>query len=215
MSNDNIDPSKGQFIDPMFAVVIAAAVAETIVVWVKGNSVPSFFQVCIVTLGYVNLLLSWFGYHKSIAKAPIKGSLRFITTVALLPLYLLSIILFEKDFISIAIVYSLVFFLWSCWEYFKYIEYGDRKSFLSLQLKSFNLIVYVATAYLYCVNYLPISFQHYWVVINAEGLTLISIAIAVIALRIIKSAGEGSTAISRIIAEIKSLLFGKKDSSTT
>jgi len=208
MSNNNIDPSKGQFIDPMFAVVIAAAVAETIIVWAKGVSVPTFFHASIVTLGYVNLLLSWFGYHKSIVKTPIKGSLRFITTVTLLPLYLLSIILFDKDFIKVATVYSSVFFLWSCWEYFKYIEYEERKSFFSLQFKWVNLIVYFATGYLYIVPYLPANVQTFWIVINAEVAVLTCIAFAVIALRVIKSAGEGGTATARIFSEIKSLFFG-------
>jgi len=129
MNESNIDPSKGQFIDPMFAVVIAAAVSETVVTWAKGGALPSGFEACVVALGYINLLLSWFGYHKSISKKPIRGSLRFIITVILLPLYLLTIILSNKNFISVALVYGGIFFLWSCWEYFKFIEHNERKSF--------------------------------------------------------------------------------------
>lgn len=215
MINAKIDPSKGQFIDPMFAVVIAAAVTETVVAWAKGDSAPTWFQACVVTLGYVNLLLSWFGYHKSIAKKPIRGSLRFIITVVLLPLYLLTIILFDKDFIDIAIVYSVVFFLWSCWEYFKYIEHREQKNFFALQFRSFNLIVYFSTIYLYAISFLPNILQHYWVVTNAKGVSLTAIAIAVISLRVIKSAGTGDTAAAKIIAEVKALLFGAEESNTT
>lgn len=215
MSDSNIDPSKGQFIDPMFAVVIAAAVSETVVAWTKGATSPSLFQASVVALGYVNLLLSWFGYHKSIARKPIRGSLRFIITVVLLPLYLLTIILFSKDFFEIAIVYSGVFFLWSCWEYFKYIEHGERKGFFALQCRGFNLIVYSAALYLYLLSFLPVGYQKYWVVANADGLALAAIATAVISLRVVKSAGKGDTAAAKILAETRALLLGAEKSGTT
>jgi hypothetical protein len=213
MSEKIIDPSKGQFIDPMFAVVIAAAVAETIVVWVKGDCSPTLFQGCVVVLGYVNLLLSWFGYHKSVSLKPIKGSLRFAVTVVLLPLYLLTIILFQKDFINTALAYAAIFFLWSCWEYFKFIEYEDYKTFLSLQLRFFNIIVYLAAMLLYVVELLPDIFRSSWIAINAEVLTLSAIAFAIFLLRVVKSAGEGTTVAARISAEIRTLLFGEKGSS--
>ncbi|WP_034366633.1 hypothetical protein, partial [Comamonas testosteroni] len=71
MNEKNLDPSTGQFIDPMFAVMIAAAVAETILVWVKEGAIPDSFTLLVVMVGYVNLLLSWFGYHKSVLKSPI------------------------------------------------------------------------------------------------------------------------------------------------
>jgi len=215
MSESNIDPSKGQFIDPMFAVVIAAAVSETVVTWAKGGALPSGFQASVVTLGYVNLLLSWFGYHKSISRKPIKGSLRFIITVVLLPLYLLTIILFNKNFINVALVYAGIFFLWSCWEYFKYIEHDDRKSFISLQLQVFNLLVYAAALYLFGVSFIPSNWHQNWVIVNANEIALVAIAIAVISLRVVKSAGKGDTAAARIWAEIKALLFGADESTKT
>ena len=215
MNESNIDPSKGQFIDPMFAVVIAAAVSETVVTWAKGGALPSGFQACVVALGYINLLLSWFGYHKSISRKPIRGSLRFIITVVLLPLYLLTIILFNNNFLDIALIYGGIFFLWSCWEYFKYIEHGERKSFISLQFRSFNLIAYAAVIYLLGASFVPLNWQQNWFSVNANEIALSIIAFAVISLRVVKSAGKGNTAAARIWEEIKALLFGADESSKT
>lgn len=215
MNESNIDPSKGQFIDPMFAVVIAAAVSETVVTWAKGGALPSGFQACVVALGYINLLLSWFGYHKSISRKPIRGSLRFIITVILLPLYLLTIILFNKNFIGIALVYGGIFFLWSCWEYFKFIEYNERKSFTSLQFRSFNMIAYSAIIYLFAASFTPVTWQQNWFVVNANEIALGIIAAAVISLRVVKSAGKGNSATARIWEEIKALLFGADESNKT
>ncbi|MBC9229490.1 hypothetical protein HI850_009140 [bacterium SPL81] len=215
MSHSSVDPSRGQFIDPMFAVVIAAAVSETIIIWVKGETLPTLFQASVVTLGYINLLLSWFGYHKSISKKPILGSLRFINTVVLLPLYLLTIILFDKNFFHVALVYAGVFFLWTCWEYLKYIEHGEKKGFISLLMRGFNLIVFGVVIYLYVVSILPISWQQHWFVNHSNGIALAFLTLAIFTLRIVKSAGKGDTVTSRILTEIKTLLFGAKESSTT
>ena len=167
------------------------------------------------------MLLSWFGYHKSIARKPIRGSLRFIITVILLPLYLLSIILFNKDLIYIATVYSAIFCLWSCWEYFKYIEYGERKGFFALQFRLFNIIVYIALGFLYliassaAIPFLPVDIKSYFLVANAEVIVLVALATAIILLRVSKSAGKEGTKTAKIWSEVKALLFGTEESRTT
>jgi len=214
MSDSKIDPSTGQFIDPMFAVVIAAAVAETVVTWVKGGALPSGFSLCVVSLGYVNLLLSWFGYHKSILHKPIRGSLRFIVTVILLPLYLLTIIMFNHDFIYVALVYCAIFFLWSTWEYFKYIEHNDHKPFLKLQARGYNIIIYISTILLFIVTLLPNEYHKYWYVDNSDWLVFAAITLSVISLRIVKSTGKGDSPVERILAEVRALFFGEERNST-
>ena len=206
---DRVDPSHGQFIDPMFAVVIAAAVTETAVQWTKdGINNPSWFELLIVILGFFNLLLSWFGYHKSIVKKPIKGSLRFIITVALLPLYLFTIILYAKPFYVTASVYALVFFLWSLWEYFKYIEYGSEQGLLALQFRFYNLIVFIVTAGLWIIE--SVDYFKEWQS-TADLIGIAGIGLAVISLRIVKSDGANAVAINRIKQEIYNLCFGKKE----
>lgn len=209
MANSEVDPSTGQFIDPMFAVVIAAAVAETVVAWVKAPILPSGFSLSVVVLGYVNLLLSWFGYHKSVIKKPIRGSLRFIVTVVLLPLYLLTIIMSKNEFAYTSLVYTAIFFLWSVWEYLKHIEHGEQCTFWRLQFRFFNILVYVATGYACLALYFRSFFLSTWYIQDADVIAVVLIAFAVLSLRIVKSAGKEGTPIAKIKAEIRSLLLGE------
>ncbi|MBJ2287704.1 MULTISPECIES: hypothetical protein [Pseudomonas] len=211
MNEKNLDPSTGQFIDPMFAVMIAAAVGETIMVWVKQGAIPDFFTLMIVIVGYVNLLLSWFGYHKSVLKKPILGSLRFIVTVVLLPLYLLTVVLATKPFYCVALTYAAIFFLWSFWERLKYREYSLEQSFLWFQLRPYNVMVYVAAIYVVMAEFIPASSASIlpdWVFSLADPLGLLVIVCAIVVLRAQKSSKNSNTPISKIFGQIKILLFG-------
>lgn len=214
MSEHEHDPSSGQFIDPMFAVMIAAAVAETIVVWAKKDAVfPDIFPLLVVIVGYINLLLSWFGYHKSVKKKPILGSLRFIITVILLPMYLLTIVMFAGDFYRVAVIYSMVFILWSIWECFKYIEYGDYQGFFKFLFKPYNCIVYLATLYVSAARFLSpqlIDFVPSAIISAADYVALGMIAFAIALLRVSKADSKGGNAISRIGREILTLFFGDR-----
>lgn len=211
MSEKNLDPSTGQFIDPMFAVMIAAAVAETILVWVKQGAIPDFFTLMVVIVGFVNLLLSWFGYHKSVLKKPILGSLRFIVTVVLLPLYLLTVVLATKPFYCVALTYAAIFFLWSFWEYLKYRERSSEQSFISLQFRFFNMMIYVATFYVVMAEFIPsssIPILPDWFFSLANPIGLTTIVCAIIVLRAQKSSKNSNTPTSKILGQIKVLLFG-------
>lgn len=210
MANSNVDPSTGQFIDPMFAVIIAAAVAETVVSWTKGADLPSLFSIFVVSVGYINLLLSWFGYHKSTQRKPIRGGLRFIVTVVLLPLYLLTIIMFDKQFAYIAYVYAVIFFLWSFWEYLKYKEHGEERSFWKLQFRTFNILVYLAALYSFLAGIDWLSFMGKWLINNSDIISLSLITFAILFLRISKSAGKEDSHAAKIKKEINSLLFGER-----
>ncbi|WP_295481904.1 hypothetical protein [uncultured Pseudomonas sp.] len=213
MSEKNLDPTSGQFIDPMFAVMIAAAVSETIVVWVKQGDIPNFFTIMVVIVGYVNLLLSWFGYHKSVLKTPILGSLRFIVTVVLLPLYLITIVMATKPFYCVALTYTAIFFLWSFWETLKSQEYSLGRSFVSLQLRPFNWMVYGATFYAVLAESLPASTrsvlpEQFFALADPIALTMI--ACAIILLRAHKSSKNSDAPVSKIVGQIKILLFGSQ-----
>lgn len=211
MSERSTDSSMGQFIDPMFAVMIAAAVGETILVWVKQGDIPGFFTLMSVIIGYVNLLLSWFGYHKSVLKKPILGSLRFIVTVILLPLYLLTIVLTTKPFYCVALTYAAIFFLWSFWEYLKYREHLIEQGFLSLQFRLYNVMTYVAAIYVVMAEFIPASsvpILPAWLFSLANPLGLTIIGCAIVVLRAQKSSKNSDTPISKIIGQIKILLFG-------
>ncbi len=209
MSNGrNFDPSTGQFIDPMFAVIIAAAISETVVQWVTTGPAPSIFEISVVSVGYVNLLLSWFGYHKSVLKKPIRGSLRFIITVILLPLYLLTIILFAGDFFVISATYFLIFFLWTIWEYFKGIEHGERKGFWNLQFRTFNIIIYSSTILQMGFFYFSGFMANYVSKATLDWSCLAAVAFSIVFLRVSKSAKRTDTPAGRIRSEFGSLFFG-------
>lgn len=206
------DVSMGQFIDPMFAVIIAAAVTETVVVWVKqDNFNVEWFELSVVLVGFINLLMSWFGYHKSVTRKPIKGGLRFVITVTLLPLYLFTIILSDKPFHFIVITYFIIFVLWTIWEYFKAIEYNAKKKFKKLLFRKINVSVYIATiAYLIITQLHSKTKLHFvWQPDNFKWVVLTIISIAIISLRITKSGRDEKDPISQIKNGIHILCYGR------
>jgi len=204
------DYSARHFIDPMFAIIIAAAVNETFVDWVKNNNMPSVFELSIALVGFMNVLLSWFGYHKSVYNKPIKGMLRFLITVTLLPLYLFTIILFNSDFFKVCIVYSIVFFLWSLWEYFKDLEYSTKEGgFWYFQFQWFNLLVYGVTSLIYIFNY--VDPNNIYIPIG-NWLALIILIFSILSLRIEKTPNRSAAnSLSKIKEGISSLCLGPKN----
>jgi len=215
------DASTGQFIDPLFAVVITVAVERTIVEWVKNKPASNLVEVFIVAVGFTNLLLSWFGYHKSIIRSPIKGILRFIITVVLLPLYMLSVIMYDKPFQIIYFVYVLIFFLWSVWEYFKALEYGKQQKFWGLQFRLFNLLVYIWMIPYFLKNFFPTTLASSLPIFkilfdNLDVLALTSIAVAIAWLRILKSSIDGedgdSDKLRVAILALRALCLGEQPS---
>ena len=139
-----IDSSTGQFIDPLFAVIIAAGLSETFVLWVKNWAMPEFLVALIVLVGYINILLSWFGYHKSTKTRPIKSIARFIITVSLLPLYLLTIIISKPDTYQYnLVIYLVIFILWCFWDCLKYYEYNEPVNVVARLIRVPNIIIYL------------------------------------------------------------------------
>ena len=216
-SNESgVDPSSGQFVDPLFAIFIAAAVTETIIPWTNGAWVcVHFFDICVVMVGFVNLLLSWFGYHKSVFKKPIKGSIRFIVTVILLPLYMLTIILYKNGFLSVMIIYAAIFFLWSLWEYLRNFEYGNNFSFLKIVFRGYNILIYSTLIALIVVAKLPEEYATEWYVKGADSIALFLLSFSILWLRVSKSAGKEGTPAFKIKSEILNLLFGDREDKHT
>ena len=211
----SFDPSTGQFVDPLFAIFIAAGVSETIIPWTDGGwSDVEFFGICVVIVGFVNLLLSWFGYHKSVTRKPIKGSVRFIVTVILLPLYMLTIVLYNNGFLSVMVIYASIFFLWSCWEFLKDFEYGIKSSLFKIIFRGYNLLIYITLSALIVVSYLPEEYASLWCVKEADVIGLFLLICSIFWLRVSKSAGKEGTPAFRIKSEISSLLFGDRGQGT-
>src|SRR5262245_4102359 len=80
------------FIDPLFAVVIHIGFVEGLShqKWLHARSIPSstedWANLLLFVAGFLTIVLSWVGYHKSIKKRPIEGDMRFILDVVLLVL---------------------------------------------------------------------------------------------------------------------------------
>lgn len=207
-----VDPTTGQFIDPMFAVIIASAVSETIVRWVNNSTIPSFFSLFVVILGFLNLLLSWFGYHKSVNKRPIKGGARFLITVTLLPAYLMTIIMHGKPFLYIASAYAIIFFVWSIWEYLKFREYGEKNEktrFFYLQFRPFNVIVYGTVIYLALSGDKDFIINKYVPKEHSETIAAGLIFFSILYLRLSKSAITEGTFTHKILSGINGYILGK------
>ncbi len=210
MSEKRIDPTSGQFIDPLFAVIIAAALAETILPWAKRTEFPSLLDVATVALGFINLLLSWFGYHKSVIRRPIKGSLRFIVTVVLLPAYLLTIVMYESGALFISSSYFFVFALWHFWEWMKSVEYPEVDfGLIANWFRAYNVLVSLALMISLLDHYSLLPTENY-----SDGLLNVTclalIAVAILWLRTAKSLKRGDGAIHGIASAIVFALFGRK-----
>ncbi|MFT7036981.1 MAG: hypothetical protein ACJA2S_005523 [Cyclobacteriaceae bacterium] len=207
MTKQNIDPSSGQFIDPLFAIIIASALNETLILWVKSNSFPGALQMSVVVLGFINVLLSWYGYHQSVQSKPIQGVLRFSVTIILLPLYLLSIVLYSKPIIYVSIVYIVIFLTWSIWEWLRSLEYSTNRRLLPLILYKWNIIVGFAL----CIQFLnETEFSGYYPLFlknNIDIITILLISFAIIYLRIVKSMSNDDSPSSRILFVLREWLI--------
>ena len=213
MSND-VSPASGQFIDPLFAIVIGGALNETLIAWVKTNTVPNTLQLSIVSLGFVNLLLSWYGYHDSVIKKPIRGVLRFSTTIMLLPLYLLSIVLYNHSTFHIVSIYAVIFFMWAIWEWLRSLEYETNIKLWKVLTYKWNFIIAFVFLFQYVINskfvtYIPDSLKE-----NSDWLSIVLIVFAIIYLRIIKSMKHDDSTASRFVSVINEWLINSKEVQT-
>ena len=113
------------FIDPLFAVVLNVSFAQIMQEkWFFNFCLiyrhPTGFQVAtLLFVGYLSVVLSWVGYHRSIINAPISvetlaGLFRFILDVGLLLLYLILLTGFKsprRQVWCLACIY-LGYFVW-------------------------------------------------------------------------------------------------------
>src|SRR6266536_1656257 len=96
------------FIDPLFAIAVHLGIAESLAttVWFKEGRLPSsgdeMFPFFGFLLGMTTLVLSWVGYHQSIATKPLKGLVRFVIDILLVVGY--AIILMQVDHFNVVVV---------------------------------------------------------------------------------------------------------------
>ncbi len=136
MTQENENRIAIDFIDPLFAVVLNVSFAQVMQeCWFRDFSqiflAPYNFEVAtLVFLGYVTVILSWVGYHRSINKAPLTvghapGFARFILDIALLIAYFVLLVSY-KNFDRQLWTLVAIFVLFVAWDHCKRWEWLDR-----------------------------------------------------------------------------------------
>lgn len=118
---------KVDFIDPLFAVVLGIGLEKTVLGrdWF-GQAGPGWVDGLVIGFGFLNIVLSWSGYHDSIERRPIRGTGRFVIDIVLLGLYLG--LLLSHDRVGVVVIYfSMIFVLFLLWDWLKHLEYADGK----------------------------------------------------------------------------------------
>ena len=129
-SGDLEAPAGIDFLDFLFTVAISVGLTPEIIgqagllseSWHSDGRWPNsdeWFDICVFFLGFINLTLSWFGYHASIKSKPLNfssayGMVRFNIDVVLVVLYGIMLIEYERlnVVIAVLIVVHLIFVIW-------------------------------------------------------------------------------------------------------
>lgn len=98
----------------------------------RSPSTDEFFSIGVFLLGFLNLTLSWFGYHASIKSRPLNyfsgyGMVRFILDVSLVLMYGV-ILLKYKSFNVVLSFLLLVWLIFVIWDVLKIREYWQPDS---------------------------------------------------------------------------------------
>jgi hypothetical protein len=143
----NKDETAGlDFLDFLFTVAISVGLTPELLqvggvtgllseAWQKEGRLPctdELFNIGVFGLGFLNLTLSWFGYHASIRSRPLNyvrgyGMFRFLLDVVLVISYGIILIKFKSFYVVLALL-LLVFIIFVVWDCLKIGEYwGEFK----------------------------------------------------------------------------------------
>ena len=112
------------FIDVLFAVVMSLGLAQIMTLpWFKsepGSAAPAIaFEILVILIGYSTLLLSWWGYHRSVRRRRIPsgvvGIAIFVVDILILGGYWLLLVKF-KNFLVVLCVLLAIYLLYVCWD---------------------------------------------------------------------------------------------------
>ncbi len=115
------------FVDPLFAVAIHIGFSDGLLQeewfhrwnWPSGDAT---FQLLSFVLGFVTLILSWEGYHKSIEVRAIRSFWRFILDILIVVAYLIALVQF-RNFSAVLSLLAAAYLLFILWDLFKRAEY--------------------------------------------------------------------------------------------
>src|SRR2546429_2013869 len=123
------------FIDPLFAVAIHIGFTHSVLDeawfaewrWPRGHE---RFDALVLLLAFCTVVLSWVGYHRSIALKPLRaedrmGFVRFILDVVLVSLYALLLVKF-KDIDATLTLYVWIYALFLVWDICKVREHSQK-----------------------------------------------------------------------------------------
>ena len=113
------------FIDVLFAVVVSLGLSQIMKqTWfnpTSSNFVPAYaFEIFVVLIGYSTLLLSWWGYHRSIRRRRTYEGGRlsvsmFVVDILILVGYWLLLVKFES-LLFVLCVLTTIYVLYVCWD---------------------------------------------------------------------------------------------------
>ena len=112
------------FIDVLFAVVISLGLAKIMTLpWFKFEPESTFldivFEILVILMGYSTLLLSWWGYHRSIRRRKIPngavGKGIFVVDIIILVGYWLLLVMFER-FLVVLCVLLAIYVMYVFWD---------------------------------------------------------------------------------------------------
>ena len=124
------DPSASvTFIDVLFAVVVSLGLAKVMTQpWFKcasWNAAHTItFEILVILIGYSTLLLSWWGYHKSVFRKVVyagtwAGRLLFVVDILILAGYWLLLVNFES-LLFVLCVLTAIYFMYFCWDWLRW-----------------------------------------------------------------------------------------------
>lgn len=141
VTSKNDEPAGLDFLDFLFTVAMSVGLTPELLqvhgisgllseAWQQQGRFPTFdewFGIGVFALGFLNLTLSWFGYHASIRSRPLKyhsgyGMARFIFDVSLVISYGVILIKYGS-FGTVLVVLTLVYFVFVLWDLLKIGEY--------------------------------------------------------------------------------------------
>lgn len=101
--------------------------------WVAQGRCPmsgEWFPTLTLALGFLTLVLSWFGYHASIQRLPLRyettsGLFRFLLDVLLVALYAVIMLQFRRFDVVLALL-VVVYVLYVVWDVLKILEHRDK-----------------------------------------------------------------------------------------
>ncbi|MFQ6026197.1 MAG: hypothetical protein ACE5Q6_01640 [Dehalococcoidia bacterium] len=123
------------FIEILFAVILGLGFQEIMGrTWFK-DSLSSFnaragFEIFSFVLGYITVILSWYGYHRSIGERPIDletkfGISRFLIDIFLLVLYWLLLVKSGSPWFML-LALGVIWALYFLWDLFEGLEHKER-----------------------------------------------------------------------------------------